>query len=263
MPTAVIGASGKTGRAVSASLRARGEPVRPVGRDQWLRLEESLAGCTAVYVIAPNLFPDEPDFVATVLRAASAAGVERVGYHSVAAPFAPDLPHHLGKARAEDLVRRSCHTWSILQPCAYVQNFVPALRTAPRLTVPYDVDSRFGLVDLVDVADAAAAILLDGRHAWSTCELGGPALVSVRDVARAASGVLDVDVPVHRVDEDEWFRDRPALPALERAWLSAMFGYYDRHGLPVGSTALRAILGREPHGLVGTLRRELAALSPT
>ena len=29
----------------------------------------------------------------------------------------------------------------------------------------------------------------------------------------------------------------------EHPWLRAMFGYYDRHGLPVGTLPLRALLG--------------------
>jgi uncharacterized protein YbjT (DUF2867 family) len=99
------------------------------------------------------------------------------------------MPHHLAKARAEDVVRRSPFAWTILQPCAYVQNLVPALRAGtPYLEMPYDVDRPFGLVDLV--AEATARVLLDDGHAGATYELGGPDLVSVSDVASAASAVL-------------------------------------------------------------------------
>ena len=104
---AVVGASGKTGRAITAALEARGASVVGIGRREWAGLAEALDGCGAVSVVAPNFHPDETAYVADVLAAAEAVRVPRVVYHSVAAPYAPAMPHHLGKARAEDLVRRS------------------------------------------------------------------------------------------------------------------------------------------------------------
>ena len=256
---AVLAGHGKTGRAVTAALESYGARPHPVGRVLAADPVAALAGARVVYLIAPNLCEDEPAYVAEVLDAATRAGVDRVVYHSVAAPYVPDLPHHLGKALAEDLVRRSGLAWSILQPCAYVQNFVPALAgPAPRLRVAYDPGRRFGLVDLHDVAEAAARVVLDERHAGATYELGGPAPVSVDDVARTAGDVLGRHVPVDRVDAAEWAAAEGAtLGARERMWLLAMFAYYDRYGLPAGSLPLEALLGRPPTGLHTTLAREL------
>src|SRR3954452_16348175 len=111
---AVIGGHGKTGRAVCAAVPG----AVPLGRADWHDLPAALAGCDAAYLIAPNLHPDEPGYIAAALDAARAAGVTRIVHHSVASPYAPDMPHHLGKARAEDLVRRSGLAWTILQPGA-------------------------------------------------------------------------------------------------------------------------------------------------
>ena len=259
MRIAVVGASGKTGRTISASLASRGAVVVPVGRREWPTLADSFAGCDAVSIVAPNLHPDEPALVGEVLAAAESAGVARVVYHSVAAPYAPAMPHHLGKARAEDVVRRSAFAWTILQPCAYVQNLVPALRAgASYLEVPYDVDRPFGLVDLDDVAEATARVLLDDGHAGATYELGGPDLVSVSDVALAASDVLGRPVVARRQDPAAWASGPGAgLQPREREWLAAMFGYYDRHGLPAGGRVLRDLLGGRSTPLAETLTREL------
>lgn len=257
---AVLAGRGKTGRAVARQLDVAGVGVRVLGRDDLARLEEALAGCTAVYLMAPNLHPDEPGYAAGVLAAARAAGVSRVVHHSVAAPYAPDLPHHLGKARAEDLVRRSGLAWTILQPCAYVQNLLPGLRgEPPALRVPYDPDASFGLVDLEDVAAAAAAVLLDAAHDGATYELGGPTPVSARDVAAAAGRVLGRPVPVEPVPSAAAVA---GLEPREAAWLTAMFDYYDRHGLPTGSLPLRALLGRPPADLATVLGRELGGGEP-
>ena len=184
MRIAVLGGSGKTGRAIATALEARAASVTSIGRRDWGDLAGALHGCDAVSVIAPNFHPDEPAYVAEVLAAAETAGVTRLVYHSVATPYAPAMPHHLGKARSEDLVRRSATAWTVLQPCAYVQNLVPALRSADAvLEVPYAVDRPFGLVDLDDVAEATARVLLDDGHVGATYELGGPAWLTVADVA--------------------------------------------------------------------------------
>jgi len=236
----IVGGHGKTGVAVCTALDSRGVSAVPLGRaDRPL----SLGGFDAVYVIAPNLHPDEPAFVSSVLATAP----ERVVYHSVAAPYAPSMPHHLGKAVAEDLVRRSGRVWTILQPCAYLQNLLPI---GSALRVPYSVDSRFGLVDLADVGEAAARVLLEDGHAGATYELGGPTLVSTADVA-ALAGVPAVEMPL-----GEWVAGPGAsLSEREREWLAAMFSYYDSYGLPTGGRVLGALLGRTPASVAEVLAR--------
>ena len=259
LEVAVPAGHGKTGRAVAAALARHGASARPLGRSALADPDAALAGCTAVYLLAPNMHEDEPAYVTAWLDAARRVGVPRAVYHSVVAPYAPDMPHHLGKAVAEDLVRRSGLAWTVLQPCAYVQNFLPALRADdPVLRLAYDPQRLFGLVDLDDVAEAAARVLLEDGHVGATYELAGPALVSVADVALAAGRVLGCGVPVERVSVEAWARtDGAGLDPRVRAWLAAMFGYYDRHGLPAGPLPLRALLGREPTALADTLAAAL------
>jgi uncharacterized protein YbjT (DUF2867 family) len=256
---AVLGGSGKTGRAIATALEARAASVTSIGRRDWGDLAGALHGCDAVSVIAPNFHPDEPAYVSEVLAAAETAGVTRLVYHSVATPYAPAMPHHLGKARSEDLVRRSATAWTVLQPCAYVQNLVPALRSADAvLEVPYAVDRAFGLVDLHDVAEATARVLLDDGHVGATYELGGPALVTVADVADAAGIALGRPITTRRLDPAAWAAGPGAsLDDRERAGLLAMYEYYDRYGLPAGGRVLRELIGGRSTSLGETLAREL------
>jgi NAD(P)H dehydrogenase (quinone) len=219
---AVIGGHGKTGRAVGAALAARVVDAVPLGRADRPDLAAAVAGCEAAYVIAPNLHPDEPAYVSAVIAALTASGVGRVVYHSVASPFAPAMPHHLGKAASEDVVRRSGLTWTILQPGAYLQN----LDLAGPVDLPYSPDATFGFLDLADLGLAAATVLTEDGHAGATYELA-TRLATVRELADEAG------VPVRRVDD----------PGTH-PWLSAMFAYYDRHGLPVGTRVLASLLGR-------------------
>ena len=216
MRVAVVGGHGKTGRAVGSALADRGVEAVPLGRADWTDLASAVAGSDAAYVIAPNLHPDEPAYVATVLRALVEAGVERVVHHSVASPYAPAMPHHLGKAVSEDLVRRCGLAWTILQPGAYLQN----LDLTGPLEVPYSPDVTFGFLDLADLGAAAAVVLTEEGHVGATYELA-TRVATVRELADEA-GVSVRQVP-----------DPGTHP-----WLSAMFAYYDAHGLPVGTWVL-------------------------
>ena len=217
---AVVGGHGKTGRAVVAALADRGATAVALGRADWPDLAGALDGADAVYVVAPNLHPDEPEYVAEVIVAAQQAGVGRVVYHSVASPYVPAMPHHLGKAESEDVVRRSGLAWTILQPGAYLQN----LDLSGPVRVPYDVGATFGFLDLADLGAAAATVLLDEGHVGATYELASR-------VATVAELAAEAGVTAERVDD----------PGTH-PWLSAMFAYYDRHGLPVGTLPLRALL---------------------
>ncbi len=222
MRVAVLGGHGKTGRAVVPALTARGATAVPLGRADWTDLAAALSGSDAAYVIAPNLHPDEPAHVAAVLAALTRADVGQVVYHSVAAPYAPAMPHHLGKARSEDLVRRSGLDWTILQPGAYLQN----LDLSAAVGVPYSLDVPFGFLDLADLGRSAAAVLSEAGHGGATYELA-TRLATVRELAGEAG------VPVTQVPDPE-----------THPWLSAMFAYYDDHGLPVGTRVLECLLGR-------------------
>lgn len=258
---AILSGRGKTGQELTSALKAAGASVRPLGRAEESHLAEALSGCAALYLMAPNMHPDEPRLVADALVAADRAGVDRVVYHSVTAPYAPGMAHHLGKARSEDLVRRSGVAWTIVQPGAYVQNLVPGLRKVePAVRVPYDVDQPFGLVDLLDLAEIAARVLLEDGHGGATYEVGGPSMVTVREVARSAAELLATDVHLERVSSASVLAQ---APEHEREWLKAMFDYYDRHGLPAGGTVASALLGRPGTSLSDTLTRELVGVAPT
>ncbi len=231
---AVVGGHGRTGRAVGAALARRGHHAVPLGRADWPALADAMAGCAAAYLIAPNLHPDEAAYVGTALDAARTAGIGRVVLHSVASPYAPAMPHHLGKAAAEDITRRSGLAWTILQPGAYLQN----LDLTRTVRIAYRADAPFGFADLVDVAEAAAVVLTQDGHEGATCELASrPATVS--DLAAEAG--VDVEV----VTPAQWAAtDGAGLDPRARRWLLAMFAYYDAHGLPVGTLPMRTLLGR-------------------
>lgn len=219
------------------ALRRRDVAAVPLGRADLGHLPAALAGCDAAYVIAPNMHPDEPAYVAQVAAACLQAGIDRLVLHSVASPYAAAMPHHLGKAAAEDVVRRSGLKWTILQPGAYLQN-LPL--DGSRIRVAYRPDAVFGFAHLDDVGEAAATVLVDAGHAGATYELASFG-ATVAEVAVAAGADVEVVTPQEWADTDG-----ATLDPRVRAWLVAMFTYYDRHGLPVGTVPLAALLSRAP-----------------
>ena len=262
----VTGAGGKTGAAVLAALRARGARtvglVRStahgaVGADRVVVgdqrdvavLTRALDGVDAVHAIAPNLSPDELAMAEAVVGACGRAGTRRLVLHSVIHPQLTAMPHHADKGRAEEVVITSGLDWTILQPNAYLQNLVPfvAEMRAGRYAPPYALDRAYAFVDLRDVAEVAARVLIDDVGVHGTFELSGPWACTPGDVAATAAALLGRPVRAERSDPDA-FVAATGLGDERGPRLLAMLRHYDRHGSPGDATVLRALLGREPRG---------------
>jgi len=262
----VIGAAGKTGRAVTRALLARGDVVRagvrpgspstpyagasvhvvPLDLVSGTGLPVAVAGVDAVYHLAPNVHPDEVGMARRVAEAAAAEGISRFAFHSVLHPDDTSMPHHVRKGEAERVVRDVLPTSTVLRPAAYHQNLVDAAR-AGRIAVPYSLDTPFTNVDLDDVAEVAARVLIEDGHEGATHDLAGPEALSVRQLAATASDVFGHRVEAVQMPLSEWEEGAgAALDASARADLAAMFRAYDREGLVGDPSALRALLGREP-----------------
>ena len=262
-----MGASGKTGRAVTRALAARGFRVRAAVRSERAAervyaagagelavldletgagLERALEDVWGVYHLAPNVHPDEVGMAERVTAAAAAAGTGRLVFHSVLHPDDASMPHHLRKAQAEEVVRAGGVPWTVLRPAAYHQNLLPGA-LAGELAVPYSLDAPFSNVDLGDVALVAATVLCEPGHEGEAYDLAGPETLSVREMAARASEVLGRTVAAVETDRGAWETGPgAALPDAARQDLLAMFESYDREGLVGGSAWLWALLGHLP-----------------
>jgi NAD(P)H dehydrogenase (quinone) len=268
----VTGAGGKTGRALVAALAARGAPVRALIRraeqsgaamaqgarevcvgsfDDPPALLRAIRGVAAIYHICPNVSSHEVAYARAVVEAALTAGVRRLVYHSVLHPQIESMPHHWAKLRVEELLLGSGLDVTLLQPAAYMQNILAGWREivdAGIYRVPYPVESRLSLVDLADVAEAAALVLTQAGHAGATYQLAGTAPLSQTDVAKVLSDALHRPVRAVAESVEAWHaRARAAgLGADQRETLIAMFRSYVRSGLVGNANVLRWLLGRAP-----------------
>ncbi|MGY1716412.1 SDR family oxidoreductase [Geodermatophilus sp. SYSU D01106] len=269
----VTAAGGATGTAVVRALRDRGEQVRAVVASPRPRPElealgaevvaadltgdpsAALDGADALYLIWPNFDPAEAGGAPAVLRAAARSGVRRLVYHSVLRPQARSMPHHAAKDRVEEaldsVVAGTGARWRVLQPCAYADNLDDAVAAAARsgeLRSAWGLERAQSLVDLRDVAEAAAVLLTGDGLDSGTFEAAGPEELTAPDLARLAGAHLGRDVTA--VDTDPPADDG----SYARRCLRAMFAEYRAHGFTGSPRVLTALLGRPPRTFAEHLR---------
>jgi uncharacterized protein YbjT (DUF2867 family) len=277
----VTGASGKAGKAVVTALARAGAPTRALVRrasqievltnlgahevmsaDMRLtpELRRAVENIRAVYHICPNVNPDEVDIGRRVIAAAKEAGVEHLVLHSVLHPQMEQMPHHWNKLRVEEALFESGLNFTILQPTAYMQNLLAGWKLITEdgvLRNPYPVETRLSLVDLEDVAEAAAMVLTKRGHTGATYELVSTLPLTQTEVAAILSDALGRPVRAEAEPLEAWAaRARTAgLGDYQLATLIRMFQYYERYGLIGNPNMLRWLLGREPTTLVTFARR--------
>ncbi len=237
LTVAVAGGTGFVGGAIATELHRRGHGVRvlshhgesarggladairiePANVQTGERLEAALRGADALVIAlafrnspieAPRRHQTflEVDAEGTerLMAAARAAGVRRVVYLS-GAGAAPDAERHWFRAkwRAEEAVRGSGLTWTIIRPTwiygprdVSLNRFlgfarrlfaVPMTNTGGQLLAP---------VFIADVANLAADSVVDDAAADQIFELGGPDTLRMRDIIATALRVAGLRRPI-------------------------------------------------------------------
>jgi NAD(P)H dehydrogenase (quinone) len=284
----VTGAAGKTGKAVVEALAKKGAPVRAMVHriahiaalrtlgaaecvvasfENATALRRAAEGANAIYHICPNVSPHEVAYAHAVVEAAEANGVTRFVYHSVLHPQIEAMPHHWQKMRAEEMLFAADLDLTILQPTAYMQNILaafPGIIAEGVFRIPYPVTTRLSLVDLQDVAEAAALVLTADGHSGATYELVGAETPSQTEVAAAIAKAFHRTMRAEAETAEAWqTRAREAgMGEYECATLAAMFRYYADHGLIGNSRVLASLLGRKPTDLAAFSHRSAARGEP-
>ena len=180
--TVVVGGRGKTGRRVVERLRAKGLPVRPVSPSAAIPFDwedeaswgPALRGAEALYL---TYYPDlaVPGAAEHVRRLSARAVAEGVRHIVLLAGRGEPQVHP-----AEDAVRASGASWTILECAFFMQNFDEGLLAPQGDTIAFPAGGvREPFIDCDDIADVAVAALTDpAAHAGQTYELTGPRLLT-------------------------------------------------------------------------------------
>jgi uncharacterized protein YbjT (DUF2867 family) len=287
----VTGASGITGLAVLHALARRGTPPAAlravVGRESSAAparaagagevvagdLEQpatalrALQGAKKLYHICPRMSPSELQIGRHLIAAGIAAGLEHFVFHSLVHAQCDAMGHHRDKRLVEEALLESPLPYTFMQPTMYMQNLLQnwdEVREKGVWRLPYSVHARMSLVDLDDVAEAAARVLAEPGWDGGAFELCcGERLTRVQ-MCEAISVVLGREVRAESYPIEEWkpLGARTRTPRqVER--VAAMFAHYDRFGLHGGNgRVLGMLLGRDPTRYAAFVQRLVHGGSP-
>lgn len=277
----VTGAAGKTGKAVVQTLALRAAPTRAFVRrpeqiDELhacgatqvvvgdLRSADELArACQQIdtlYLICPNMQPDEVAIAERVITAAKYAGIRRLVYHSVLHPQTEAMPHHWQKLRVEELLFMAEFDYTILQPAAYMQNVLAGWTTIVNegiYRIPYAPSTRLGMVDLEDIAEAAAVVLTTEGHNGAIYELATAEWLTQDAVAAILGEATGRSVRAVTEQRDRWQQNarKAGLSDYATETLLRMFVYYEAYGFCGNPKILTWLLGRNPTTFTDCMRR--------
>jgi NAD(P)H dehydrogenase (quinone) len=218
---AVTGSTGHLGGRVAARLAAAGARQRLVVRDaaRAPRLDAAevavatyddvdamvaaFTGAETVFLVSAAEHPERVQQHYNAVDAAARAGVRQVVYTSFVGAAA-DSVFLLGRHHwlTEQRLRESGVTWTFLRDQFYL-DFVPFFAGDRGVIAGPAGDGVFAPVARVDVADVAAAVLLDdtGAHHGVTYDVTGGRLASMAEWAAELADVTGR--PVTYVDETE------------------------------------------------------------
>ncbi len=267
----VTGAGGKTGRAITRSLLKRGQKVRGLemleSQAERIRalgaeavfgdmhkvddVARAMDGVERVYLICPNVNPDELEMGKVAVEAAKKAGVERIVYHSLLHSEIEALPNHWLKLRVEEKIKESGLKFTILQPTPYMQNTLGQWKNITEngiYEIPYEPTTLLGMVDLGDIAEVAGRVLTEDIHDWATYELAGPEILSQTEVARIISEVMGKEIKIQVISRAAWGeRARSGgMPEYDTNTLLMMFEFMEKFGFWGNPRVLEWMLGRKP-----------------
>ncbi|MFE3761757.1 NAD(P)H-binding protein [Streptomyces sp. NPDC059104] len=221
--TLVIGATGTTGRRVTAGLIAAGHHAKAAGRTatpvtgaeavrfDWnepATWDAALEGVERAYLVPPIGSSDPAAVMLPFLRRARASGVRRaVLLSSSAIPAGGPAVGQVHQA-----LPGLFEQWAVLRPSWFMQNFAASAPHARSIRdegaiMSASGEGRVGFIDAEDIAAVAVRALTDTQAPDTDLILTGPQTLSYGDVA-AIIGEATGRPVVHRQLTFEQLRDR-------------------------------------------------------
>ncbi|WP_371494309.1 NAD(P)H-binding protein [Kitasatospora sp. NBC_00374] len=274
----VTGATGNVGRPLTRALAEAGQQVTAVSRHaaampdgvrhvaadlaEPTGLEPALAGAKALFLLLPGDMHAAGASPADIIGAAEAGGVRRVVLLSTqGVATRPFGATRIAMRALEDVLRESGLEWAILRPGGFASNalwWAESIRAQRVVAAPFG-DIGVPIIDPADIAEVAAACLLDDRHTGGVYELTGPEVITPRRQAEAIAAALGSPVRFHDLTRGEakaaMARSMPAELAEDTL---TILGSPNPAELRV-SPDVRRVLGRAPRPFGDWAARNIAA----
>ncbi|MER5938632.1 NAD(P)H-binding protein [Streptomyces sp. NPDC001928] len=218
----VTGATGNVGRPLTRALTEAGEQVTAVSRNaaavpdgarhvaadlaEPAGLTPALEGAKALFLLLSGDLHAPEARPADIIGLAAASGVRRVVLlSSQGVATRPLGPSRVAMRAVEDALRESGLDWAILRPGGFASNalgWAESVRTQGTVAAPFG-DVGVPVVDPADIAEVAAASLVDDRHIGGVYELTGPEVITPRQQAETIATALGSPVRFHELTRDE------------------------------------------------------------
>jgi uncharacterized protein YbjT (DUF2867 family) len=249
MKILVIGGTGHVGSEVVKELQKRKADIRllvrkedtatPAGVEKAVgdlldpvSVQKAMEGVDKLYLLNAVL-PDELTQGLIAYDLAKKLRLSHVVYHSVfRVEHFKDVPHFASKLAIENALREFDVPFTILRPNYFSQNdatLKEPLTKAGIYPMPLG-DVGVSVVDVRDIAEAAAIVLTSGEHSGKTYNLNGPEVVSGPKAASIWGEVLGKKIQYtgHNMDafEEQMRKKAPSWSAFD---IRMMFeGYLER-----------------------------------
>ncbi|ANP51762.1 uncharacterized protein YbjT (DUF2867 family) [Streptomyces griseochromogenes] len=218
----VTGATGNVGRPLTRALAEAGQQVTAVSRHARVvpdgvrhvaadlaepaGLEPALDGAKALFLLLSGDMHAAGAGPADIIGRAAAGGVRRVVLLSTQGVATRPLgPSRVAMRAVEDVLRESGLDWAILRPGGFASNalwWAESVRARRVVAAPFG-DVGVPIIDPTDIAEVAAACLLDDRHTGGVYELTGPEVITPRQQTQAIAAALGSPVRFHDLTRDE------------------------------------------------------------
>lgn len=169
-------------------------------------LKPALAGAKALFLLLSGDLHATGANPADIIAVAEAAGVRRVVLLSTqGVSTRPFGATRIAMRALEDVLRESGLEWAILRPGGFASNalwWAESIRAQGVAAAPFG-DIGVPIVDPADIAEVAAACLVDDQHTGGVYELTGPEVITPRGQAEAIAAALGSPVRFHDLTREE------------------------------------------------------------
>jgi uncharacterized protein YbjT (DUF2867 family) len=265
----LIGGTGKVGTRLAELLRLEGADVRIASRTggdvrfDWREpgtYADAVAGVEGIFIVGPGSATDWSGLLTNLLAAAESGGVERAVLLSArGVEFLKDG----AVALAELALVSGPIEWTILRPSHFSQNFTEAMFVPVDGEVVAPVgDGAEPFVDVLDIAEVAAKVLLSKSYPNQVIDISGPKALTFVEATRVLEDAIGRPVA---------YRSEPVAEHIERlrkagtpegyiTWRMAMLGGIREGRDSYVSNGVEEVLGRPATSFEEWADREAGSL---